>query len=105
MLKVTSPESPSATGRVAFHEVFAPLLVSVAVRVVPASVTVGAGIASLEVKASVRVSPDFARFVDALFEASVTLLKVGAVVSKVILLLLVVYCWHFRWVLQLCLVY
>ena len=62
----------------------------VAVVVDPASVTVGTGIGSLEVKKRVRLSPDFARFVDTLFEASETLLKVGTVVSKLTLLLLVV---------------
>ena len=60
MLKATSPVSPSATGWVACHEVFAPLLVSVAVTEVPARVTVGAGIASLEVNVRIRSSSFFA---------------------------------------------
>ena len=55
----------------------------VAVIVDPASVTVGTGIGSLEVKERVRLSPDFAWFVDTLFEASVTLLNFGAIVSSV----------------------
>ena len=53
----------------------------VAIIVDPASVTVGAGIGSLEVKERVRLSPDFALFIDTLFEASETLPKVGTVVK------------------------
>ena len=69
-----------ATGWTACQSVPFPL---VAVIVDPASVTVGTGIGSLEVKERVRLSPDFARFVDRLFEASETLLNVGAIVSSV----------------------
>ena len=55
----------------------------VAVTVVPARVTLGLEINSVEVKERVMLSPDFARFVALFVDEIVTLLRVGLVVSKV----------------------
>ena len=71
-----------STGRTTTQSIPLPLVFE-AVTDDPARVTFGAGMGSLEVKERVRLSPDFARFVETLFEASVTLLNVGAIVSSV----------------------
>ncbi|MNL55928.1 hypothetical protein D3C87_1793780 [compost metagenome] len=53
----------------------------VGVTAVPPMVTVGVAMASEAVKLEVMTSPDFARLVVRLFEAMVTVLSVGIVLS------------------------